>query len=94
VVGFADQRLAVCQACDRELQGRLDRQDKLESDKLAYERGMGLLSQEMKLSEMLQRGEGKLSQLVAMFCQLRVARRLDELENKLKEQNRGQRLLP
>lgn len=85
-IGFPEKALSVCDECLEGVENRLAQQDKLLQDKLTFERLMALGAAEMKLIQLCMYDRGSISELIAAFSELRLARKLARLERKLTEE--------
>lgn len=92
--GFPENAFSVCGDCLTDLEARLARQDKLLQDKLTFERLMALGAAEMKLIQLCMYDRSSISELIAAFSELRLARKLARLERKLTEELDNDHRLP
>lgn len=93
-LGFDDKGLSVCGACLARLEQRLARQDRLLDDKVAFERAMTVYGNLVRLLPPGGVERGSISEVLAHIAQVRLARRLSRIADRIEqEENDGRRLL-
>ena len=93
--GFPAKGLHVCDDCMPVLQERLDLQDQLLIEKIAFERAATLCNLKIKLTQLLQQSQGNKSSVLAKIAQLSTAKKIARLERQMKRRDKhGQKLLP
>ena len=82
--GFAEKNLSVCPDCLPLLRNRQAYQDRLQEDKIAFERQMALLNTKLKLIQLWQQEGGSITELVSRIAEIRVTRKIARLEQQVK----------